>query len=130
YLPGVLPAVLVTIGQPVQMAAVLVTALTIGQALQPVAGRIADRLGGKSLVLIGLAMTSVGGGLIGVMRSTWLLVLLLVLIGLGHACFHPQAIASGRCLFSGRQGLLPSAFLVGGEPGRGLWPTIASLVVA
>ena len=130
YLPGVLPAVLVTIGQPVQMAAVLVTALTVGQALQPVAGRIADRLGGKSLVLIGLAMTSVGGGLIGVVRSTGLLVLLLVLIGVGNAFFHPQAIASVRLLFSGRQGLLTSAFLVGGELGRGLWPTIASLIVA
>ena len=130
YLPGVLPAVLVTIGQPVQMAAVLVTALTVGQALQPVAGRIADRLGGKSLVLIGLAMTSVGGGLIGVVRSTWLLVLLLVLIGVGNAFFHPQAIASVRLLFSGRHGLLTSAFLVGGELGRGLWPTIASLIVA
>lgn len=130
YLPGVLPAVLVTIGQPVQMAAVLVTALTVGQALQPVAGRIADRLGGKSLVLLGLAMTSVGGGLIGVVRSTWLLVLLLVLIGVGNAFFHPQAIASVRQMISGRQGLLTSAFLVGGELGRGLWPTIASLVVA
>ncbi|WP_147915306.1 MFS transporter [Ruania zhangjianzhongii] len=130
YLPGVLPAVLVTIGQPVQMAAVLVTALTVGQALQPVAGRIADRLGGKSLVLIGLAMTSVGGGLIGVVRSTWLLVVLLVLIGVGNAFFHPQAIASVRQMISGRQGLLTSAFLVGGELGRGLWPTIASLIVA
>jgi len=130
YLPGVLPAVLVTIGQPVQMAAVLVTALTIGQALQPVAGRIADRLGGKFLVVVGLAMTSVGGGLIGVVRSTWLLIVLLVLIGVGNAFFHPQAIASVRWLFSGRQGLLTSAFLVGGELGRGLWPTIASLIVA
>lgn len=130
YLPGVLPAVLVTIGQPVQMAAVLVTALTVGQALQPLAGRIADRLGGKSLVLIGLAMTSVGGGLIGVVRSTWLLVLLLALIGVGNAFFHPQAIASVRQMISGRQGLLTSAFLVGGELGRGLWPTIASLIVA
>lgn len=130
YLPGVLPAVLVMIGQPVQMAAVLVTALTIGQALQPVAGRIADRLGGKALVVIGLAMTSLGGGLIGVVRSTGLLIVLLVLIGVGNAFFHPQAIASVRQLFRGKQGLLTSAFLVGGELGRGLWPTIASVIVA
>lgn len=129
YLPGVLPAVLATLGQPVQMAGVLVTSLTIGQALQPLTGRLADRLGGRSLVILGLLMTSIGGGLIGVARSTWLLIILLVLVGVGNAFFHPQALAGVRSMLEGRQGLLTSVFLVGGEIGRGLWPTAASLIV-
>lgn len=130
YLPGVLPAVLATLGAPVRMAGVLVTALTIGQVLQPVTGRIADRLGGRSLVLAGLLATSAGGGLLGVARSTPVMVVLLVLIGIGNAFFHPQALAVVRSMLGGRQGLWTSLFLIGGEIGRGLWPTVASLVVA
>ena len=129
YLPGVLPAVLTTLGEPVRMASVLVTALTIGQALQPVTGRIADRLGGRSLVVLGLFLTSACGGLIGVAGSTWVMIVLLVLIGVGNSFFHPQALAGVRSMLAGKQGLLTSVFLVGGELGRGLWPTVASLVV-
>lgn len=130
YLPGVLPAVLVSLHDPVRIAGVLVAALTIGQALQPVIGWLGDRLGGRALVVTGLTMSSVGGGLIGVAHSTWLLVVLLLLVGIGSAFFHPQALAGVRSLLHGRHGFLTSAFLVGGEVGRGIWPTVASLVVA
>lgn len=130
YLPGVLPAVLVSLDQPVKVAGALVAALTVGQALQPVTGWLADRLGGRSLVVTGLLMTSIGGGLLGVAQSMWMLIILLLLIGIGGAFFHPQALAGVRSLLQGRQGFLTSVFLVGGEAGRGLWPTIASLVVS
>lgn len=130
YLPGVLPAVLVSLHDPVRMAGVLIAALTVGQALQPLIGWLADRLGGRSLVVTGLTMSSLGGGLIGVAHSTWLLVVLLLLVGTGSAFFHPPALAGVRSLLRGRHGLLTSAFLVGGELGRGIWPTAASLVVA
>lgn len=130
YLPGVLPAVLVELHDPVRMAGVLIAALTIGQALQPLTGWLADRLGGRTLVVTGLTMSSLGGGLIGVAHTAWLLVVLLLLVGTGSAFFHPQALAGVRSLLHGRHGLLTSAFLVGGELGRGIWPTVASLVVA
>src|SRR5699024_9124189 len=129
YLPGVLPAVLATLGEPVSMAGELVTAMTIGQALQPVTARIADLLGGRSLVVLTLLLTTDRGGLVGVARSTWMMVALLVLIGVGNSFFHPQALAGVRSMLAGKQGLLTSVFLVGGELGRGLWPTAASLVV-
>ncbi|HET8600785.1 MAG TPA: MFS transporter [Segeticoccus sp.] len=130
YLPGVLPAVLVALHLPVSTAGALIAALTMGQALQPVTGWLADRLGGRSLVVGGLLLSSLGGALLGFAGSTWLLVLLLLLIGVGNACFHPQALAGVRTIVEGRQGLVTSAFLVGGELGRGLWPTVASLVVS
>ncbi|HEY5336272.1 MAG TPA: MFS transporter [Mycobacteriales bacterium] len=129
YLPGVLPAVLVSLDEPVRLAGVLIAALTIGQALQPVTGWLADRMGGRSLVTGGLLLTSVGGGLLAFAHSTPLLILLLLAIGVGNGFFHPQALAGVRSMLRGRQGLLTSVFLVGGEIGRGLWPTAASLVV-
>ncbi|MGH3321009.1 MAG: MFS transporter [Streptosporangiaceae bacterium] len=130
YLPGVLPAVLVSLHEPVRMAGVLVASLTIGQALQPVVGWVADRVGGRSLVVLGLFLSSAGGGLLGFAHATWALIALLLLIGIGGALFHPQALAGVRSMLHGRQGFLTSVFLVGGELGRGIWPTLASLVVA
>lgn len=130
YLPGVLPAVLVSLHQPVRMAGVLIAALTIGQSLQPVTGWLSDWLGGRSLVVSGLAISSLGGGLLGVAHSTWLMIVLLLAISVGNSLFHPQALAGVRTLVSGRHGLITSVFLVGGELGRGIWPTVASLVVA
>lgn len=129
YLPGVLPAVLVALGEPVSWAGGLMAALVIGQALQPAAGWLADRIGGRSLTILGLFMTSVGGGLLGVAHSAGVLIVLLLLIGAGGAFFHPQALSVVRSALEGKQGLVTSVFLVGGELGRGLWPTAASFLV-
>ncbi len=130
YLPGVLPAVLTSVGEPVQMAGGLMAVLVAGQTLQPVAGWVSDRLGGKAMVSAGLALTSIGGGLLGVVNSTALLIVVLALIGAGGAFFHPQALAGVRKMLAGRHGLITSVFLVGGEIGRGVWPTVAGFIVA
>ena len=128
YLPGVLPAVLVAVHQPVQMAGVLIASLTVGQALQPLLGWVADRVGGRWLVVLGLLLSSAGGALLGVTHDLGMLIVLLLMIGLGSALFHPQALSGVRSLLRGRQGLPTSVFLVGGELGRGIWPVAASLV--
>ncbi|MGH9082973.1 MAG: MFS transporter, partial [Acidimicrobiales bacterium] len=130
YLPGVLPAVLVSLHDPVRLAGGLMAALIAGQTIQPAAGWLADRMGGRSLVVCGLFLTSLGGSLLGVAHSTGVVVALLLLIGAGGALFHPQALAGVRSTTEERQGLVTSMFLVGGELGRGLWPTIASLIVS
>jgi len=130
YLPGVLPAVLVDAHEPLSLAGSLVAALAIGQALQPLIGWISDRVGGRAILITGFAMTSLGGALIGETHTMAVLVVLLVLIGVGTSLFHPQALAGVRSITAGRRGLRTSFFLVGGELGRGLWPTLASLVVA
>ncbi len=130
YLPGVLPAVLLDAHEPLGLAGSLIAALAIGQALQPLIGWLSDRVGGRAILVTGFAMTSAGGALLGETHSLAVLVLLLLVIGLGTSLFHPQALAGARVLTHGRRGLRTSIFLVGGELGRGLWPTFASLVVA
>ncbi|QQE79880.1 MFS transporter [Alicyclobacillus sp. SO9] len=129
YLPGILPAVLISLHEPVKMAGVLMAALMIGQALQPLMGWIADRVGGRSLIIIGLLSSSLGGALLGVAHYAWVFIGLLLLIGVGSSLFHPQALAVVRSMAQTRQGLTTSVFLVGGELGRGIWPTVASFVV-
>ncbi len=130
YLPGVLPAILLDAHEPLSLAGSLIAALAIGQALQPFIGWISDRVGGRSILITGFAMTSLGGALLGETHSMVLLVMLLLMIGVGTSLFHPQALAGIRSITHRRRGLRTSIFLVGGELGRGLWPTLASLIVA
>ncbi len=129
YLPAILPAVLTELHYSVRMAGVLVTTLYVGQALQPVAGIWADHVGGRWFVIIGLLMCTCGASLIGLSPNIWVLILLILLSGLGSTIFHPQALAAVRSLTHKRHGLGMSVFLVGGELGRGLWPTLTSLIV-
>src|SRR5579872_667680 len=65
YLPGILPALLVNLHQPVSMAGAFMGALIIVQSLQPLTGHIADRMGGKALVLAGFTLSVTGGALLG-----------------------------------------------------------------
>jgi FSR family fosmidomycin resistance protein-like MFS transporter len=130
YLPGVLPAILISLHEPVAWAGVLMTALLIGQTLQPFTGIMSDRFGGKSIFILGLLGSAVGGGLLAFTHSLWLLILFLLMIGVGNSMFHPQALTLARnASKAGRQGTGMSFFLVGGELGRGLFPFLTSWIV-
>lgn len=130
YLPGILPALLIDLNLSVALAGAIMTALLVGQGLQPLVGLIGDRIGGRSLIVIGLFGSSVGGALISVIDSVALLFLVLLLIGVSNACFHPQALTSVRELGGKNRGTAMSVFLIGGEIGRGVWPVLAGWVVA
>jgi len=130
FLPGILPAILVILHRSASSASEIMAALLIGQALQPFMGWWSDRVGGKSLVLLGVGGTSLGLVLVGTSTNIGMLLAVLFLIGISNAMFHPQALASARSLARTSHGAIMSAFLVGGEIGRGLYPLVASLVVA
>jgi len=129
YLPGILPAVLLSLHQSVTLAGSVMSALLIGQALQVVSGWYADHIGGRGFIVAGVLGSSLAAALIGLAPSLTLLIPALMLIGISNALFHPQALAGARHLSGTRRGLGMSLFLVGGELGRGLWPFIASLIV-
>lgn len=129
YLPGVLPAILISLGFSVSMAGILMAALLIGQAFQPLAGLLSDHIGGRSFTLLGLAGSTIAGALVAFAPNTVLLIFILLLIGISNSLFHPQTLAGVRRLSRERQGMAMAVFLTGGELGRGLWPLIASLLV-
>jgi len=129
YLPGVLPAILLHLHIHVALAGSIMAALLMGQALQPLYGWLADRLGGRTFIIVGIVGTATGGALIGIVPGYWSLIGVLMIIGVTSSMFHPQALAAVRQLSGKRRGLVMSGFLVGGELGRGIWPMLASLVV-
>ena len=129
YLPGVLPAILISLNLSVALAGTVMAALLMGQALQPLVGILADRVGGRVMVSMGLFGSSLGGALVGFAPGFWSLLGVLIVIGISNSFFHPQALAGVRRLGGARPGTAMSVFLVGGEVGRGLWPALASWVV-
>lgn len=130
YLPGILPVVIVVRHVPVALAGSLMTALLLGQGLQPVSGWLADRMGGRTLVLGGVALSTLSSAVFGWAHPVWLVLTLLLLTGIGNTAFHPQALAITRGLVGARQGIGTSIFLVGGEIGRSFGPLAAGLVVS
>ncbi len=130
FLPGILPAVLVRLALPDAAAGVIMSALLIGQALQPVMGWLADRYGRGWFFLPGLCLSTLGAALVGVADSYALLIGVLLAVGIGNSAFHPPGLAAARELAHERHASqVMSIFLVGGEIGRGLWPLLASLIV-
>jgi FSR family fosmidomycin resistance protein-like MFS transporter len=106
------------------------TALLLGQGLQPLSGWLADRIGGRALVLGGVGLSTVSAAVFGWAHPVWLVLTLLLLTGIGNTAFHPQALSITRGLVGRRQGIGTSMFLVGGEIGRSLGPLAAGLVVS
>lgn len=129
YLPGILSAILVSLGLSVSMAGTLMGALLAGQALQPLTGLLSDRIGGRAFIIFGLACTSLAAALIAFAQTFATLVIVLLLLGVANAAFHPQTLASVRLASGKRVGTGLSVFLIGGEIGRGIWPLLASLLV-
>jgi FSR family fosmidomycin resistance protein-like MFS transporter len=129
YLPAVLPVILIALHIRLALVGVVMSALLIGQALQPLCGWIADRVGGRAFVITGVTLSTVAGALVGIAPGYFSLLGVLLLVGMGSALFHPQALAAVREMATRRQGLYISTFLIGGELGRGLWPMAAALVV-
>lgn len=129
YLPGVLPAVLLALHQGTAVAGTIMSALLIGQALQVASGWLADYIGGRLFIIIGVLGTNIAAAMIGLAPTVRTLIPALIVIGISSALFHPQALAGARRLSGTRHGFGMSLFLVGGELGRGLWPLIASIVV-
>ncbi|WP_297389891.1 MFS transporter [Acidiferrobacter sp.] len=130
FLPGILPAILVSLHTGAASASGIMAALLIGQGFQPLAGLLSDHLGGKTLTILGVSGTTLGLILVGQSSRLPSLLAALALIGVSNALFHPQSLALARSLAQKRHGAIMSVFLIGGELGRGLYPLIASLAVA
>lgn len=129
YLPAVLPVILIALHIRLALVGVVMSALLFGQALQPACGWFADRAGGTAFVIVGVTMSTVAGAMVGIAPGYYSLLGVLLLVGVGSALFHPQALAAVREMSTRRQGLYISTFLIGGELGRGLWPMAAAVMV-
>ncbi len=110
-------------------ALVLVSTLT-SSVIQPLFGFLADRRARRWVLPLSVFLAGFGLALAGVVRSTWLLVGLLILMGLGVAAYHPEGYKTAAAVAHRRKATAVSWFSVGGNLGIALGPPLIMFLVA
>ena len=131
FLPPLLPLLVEKFQLTFTRAGILATVLSFSSSMtQPLFGHLADKLGGRTLILLGPLICGVSLSLIGVVHHYPLLIFLLIFGGMGGAAFHPEAAAMAGSLSGGKKTLGMSIFMLGGNAGYGLGPFLILLVVS
>lgn len=97
--------------------------------LQPFVGMITDRHPQPYSLSLGLGSTLVGLLMLAGASSYGVLFFGAMLIGLGSAIFHPEAVRMARLAAGSRIGLTQSLFQVGGQAGSAVGPLLAAAIV-
>ncbi|MGC9435061.1 MAG: MFS transporter [Methanomicrobiales archaeon] len=131
-LPAVLPLLMATYGYPYFTVGLLITAFQLTSSIsQPVLGWLHDTRGLAVHVSVPILMSAAGMSLIGVAGAYPLLIVCALISGLGHALFHPSALAVVSGLAAGEsRGRITSFFVVGGNLGFALGPLVAGVLLA
>jgi FSR family fosmidomycin resistance protein-like MFS transporter len=89
---------------------------------QPLMGSLGDRIGGRRLIICGVALAAVFMSAIGLATNFATLVALLLVGGAGVSFFHPHAAAMTGVLSGRHRGLAMSLFLMSGAAGISIGP--------
>ncbi len=99
----------------------------VSSLTQPLFGYMSDRFGGRWQSSAGLVCIAVFLGLTGYAQSYGLLMALVCLAGVGSAIFHPHGASGARKADPVRKTAAMSVFMLGGNAGYALGPTLAAL---
>jgi FSR family fosmidomycin resistance protein-like MFS transporter len=93
---------------------------------QPIAGGLADRMGGSAFAVYAPLLTAAGAYLLPVAPTFGILLIFVAMMGIGTAAFHPQAHGlTGKFGGTGRLGLYIAIFSSAGTLGAALSPLYA-----
>jgi FSR family fosmidomycin resistance protein-like MFS transporter len=126
-LPAIIALLVLQAGYTYLAAGLLITVYnSVSSFTQPVIGWVHDRRGiglplGLSILISGIFIS-----LVGVAGSYPVILLCCAVAALGHAAFHPVALATtGRLSEDANRGRILSYFVVGGNLGFALGPVVA-----
>lgn len=97
--------------------------------LQPVVGMVTDRRPMPYSIAAAMGSTLVGLLMLAQATSYPVLFMGAMLIGLGSAIYHPEAVRMARHAAGSRIGFTQSLFQVGGQAGSAVGPLIAAAIV-
>lgn len=128
---ALLPTIQARFGLTETALALLVATLSFSASVtQPLMGALADRLGRRLAVALGIVLSAGLIGLVGIVPTPPLLVGLLLVGGLGSAAFHPAGTSIARAAVTRHTGLAVSLFSAGGTLGLALGPVAILALVA
>lgn len=128
---AVLPQFAVAVHDETWVAGVALALAALGTALTlQVAGRVADSVGRRPLVIVGLVVTAIGLGLIGLSGDLVLLLVLSALSGVGSGLVNPgqQATVADVVGADRSGGTVLSTFQMAQDAGAILGPVLVGLV--
>ncbi|MBU1155960.1 MAG: MFS transporter, partial [Proteobacteria bacterium] len=126
---GALPAFLPILKQLhalsyAQAGALIMVMNLTSSVIQPLFGDLTDRLSLRWLVPVGVAVSGLSFGLIGICPNYLALMAVVVFSGLGVASFHPEAFKGVLGSAGSRKVVGVSWFMVGGNAGLALGPVM------
>jgi len=107
---------------------VLVTNLT-SSVVQPVFGYYSDRRARRWMLPTAVLFAGLGMGLTGLAGNYWIVMLLLVVMGLGSASYHPEGYRTAAAVAGARKATAISWFSVGGNVGIAIGPPVITFLV-
>ena len=128
---AVLPQFAVTVYDRPWVAGMALAVAAVGTALTlQVAGRLADTVGRRPLVIAGLAVTALGFGLLGLSSDLWVLLVLSAVSGLGAGLVNPgQQAAVADVVGSNRSGgSVLAAFQMAQDGGAIVGPILIGVI--
>ncbi|MBU4563922.1 MAG: MFS transporter [Desulfarculus sp.] len=126
---GALPAFLPILKQVhaltyAQAGALIMVMNLTSSVIQPLFGDLTDRLSLRWLVPVGVAVSGLSFGLVGLCPNYVALIVVVVFSGLGVASFHPEAFKGVLGSAGSRKVVGVSWFMVGGNAGLALGPVM------
>ena len=125
-LPAILPFLIAQKGITYTQAAGLTFALSsIGSAIQPVFGSMADNTSRPWLMSLGIFMAGCGISSLGFLDNYWAMFVAVAFTGIGAALFHPDGGRMANYVSGEKKGKGISLFSVGGNMGGAIGPVLA-----
>ena len=125
-LPAILPFLIAQKGITYTQAAGLTFALSsIGSAIQPVFGSMADKTSRPWLMSLGIFMAGCGISSLGFLDNYWAMFVAVAFTGIGAALFHPDGGRMANYVSGEKKGKGISLFAVGGNMGGACGPMLA-----
>lgn len=130
-LPALLPSVQARFGLGEATLALLVATFTFSSSLpQPLLGALSERLSPRAATALGIGLSAIVLSLIGIVPSTPLLFLLILIGGLGSAALHPAGSLIARAADESRADRAAALFTAGGMVGFALGPVAILALVS
>lgn len=113
-------------------SALVISAFTLPYGISQLpAGRLADRIGPRMLITMGISGVALAGLLVGLSQSYMMLLVFLVLMGLLGGGYHPAASPAISALVEPRnRGQALGVHMIGGSASYFLSPLIAAAIAA
>lgn len=125
-LPAILPFLIAQKGISYTEAAGLTFALSsIGSAIQPIFGSMADKTSRPWLMSLGIFMAGCGISMLGFLDNYWTMFIAVAFTGIGAALFHPDGGRMANYVSGEKKGKGISLFSVGGNMGGAIGPILA-----